>query len=387
MDGPSVNLGSATPPATDLACGRDALRSSEEASVRKTARRRRRAGSATPTIADVAELANVSTATVSRVLAGNYPVAVETQERVQAAIAELDYSANPHARGLSGGSPAPVAVLLRDITGPSFTSLVRGVEKQSAKHGRLCIIGTTDASAEAEAAQVELMRGQRVAALILLGGVPDMEEYRDRMARYARLLASHGGSLVLCGRPPLPHPEPNVIEIAYDNTAATYELGRRLLENGHREILAVAGALDSTTAQARLAGYQRAVAEVPEARLHVRWAGFEREACRVAVSAAIEDGTRFTAVVTGSDIAATGALAALREHGLSCPVDVSVTGFDDIPLAEDLSPTLTTVHVPYEEMGRLAVELALSEVEGPRRELLPVETRWRASTAAAPEVS
>lgn len=349
------------------------------------ARRRRRAGLAAPTIADVAGLAGVSTATVSRVLAGNYPVADDTRERVEAAVTELDYTANAHARGLSGGVLAPVAVLLRDITGPSFTALIRGVEKESAKHGRLCIIGTTDASAETEAAQVDLMRGQRVAALILLGGVPDLEEYRAQMTRYSRLLATHGGRLVLCGRPPLDGADENIIEIFYDNAAATYQLGRGLLAMGHREILAVVGAADSTTARARLAGYERAVAETPDARLHIRWGGFEREPCRQAVDQALSEGMQFTAVVTGSDIAATGALAALRDHGLRCPDDVSVTGFDDVPLAEDLNPTLTTAHVPYEEMGRLAIDLALRDPDpNLRRRELPIALTWRESTAPPP---
>lgn len=349
-------------------------------------RRRRRNESGAATIGDVAQAAGVSTATVSRVLAGNYPVAEDTRARVTQAVEDLAYSASSYARGLSGGGNGPIGVLLRDITGASFTSLAQGAQHEAAERGRLCLIGTTGGDAASEAAQFELMRSQRAAVLVLVGGARDLEEFRRDTTRYATLFATHGGRVVLCGRPPL-DTDAGVIEIGYDHQIATYEMGLRLLELGHRSFLAIPGAPDSTTAVARLEGYQRAVAKYPDAELTVNWtADFNKERARVATRAALAEGAHFTAILAGTDVMATGVLQALRELGLRCPLDVSVTGFDGIPLTEDTTPTLTTAAVPYDEMGHLAVRLALDNVGSaiPPRTVLPVPIMWRESTGPAP---
>src|SRR4051795_50823 len=116
--------------------------------------RRRRRGIPRATIRDVASAAGVSTATVSRVLAGNYPVAAGTRRRVLEAVENLDYTANVHARGLSGGAAGPIAVLLGDITGPSFAALAQGVEREARARGRLCLVGTTEKDPEREVALI-----------------------------------------------------------------------------------------------------------------------------------------------------------------------------------------------------------------------------------------
>lgn len=350
-----------------------------------TRRRRRTPAVRSATIRDVARVAGVSTATVSRVLAGNYPVAEETRRRVEQAVEELSYSASGYARGLSGGGLGPVGILLRSITGASFTSLAQGAQLEAAERGRLCLIGTTGGDPDSERAQLELMRSQRAAAVVLLGDARDLEEFRRDMALYATQFAAHGGRVVLCGRPPLGI-DADIIEIGYDHAAATFAMGTRLAELGHRDVLLVPGAPDSSTAVTRLDGYRRAFAEVPDARLEVRWTTlFDKAEARAAVTRAVADGVHFTAVACGTDDMALGALQALRTAGLRCPEDVSVTGFDGIPVTEDTTPTLTTALVPYDAMGRLAVELALENVgqPPPPRVVLPVPIAWRESTGPA----
>ncbi|MEU4160861.1 LacI family DNA-binding transcriptional regulator [Actinoplanes sp. NPDC026670] len=345
--------------------------------MKRTVRDKRGAGGPA-TIHDVANAAGVSIATVSRVLAGNYPVAEATRVRVLKAVTKLDYTANVHARRLLGVAPGPIAVLLGDITGPSFAALARGVEREAYNRERLCLIGTTDGDPERELALVETMRQQQAAAVILPGGAWDLDEYPQQMARYARSLRAVGGRIVLCGRPPLDEPAPNAISVRYDNEAGAAAVARVPLQAGHRRFLLLPGPAGLSTAEERLAGYRSALTG---AEVLVRRAEFHREAAREAVLAALDEHpTGFTAVLCGTDVMAAGALEGLRSRGLRCPEDVSVTGYDDIPGARDMNPALTTVRVPYEEMGALAVTLALAE-SAPATQLLETRVVIRDSVA------
>lgn len=337
------------------------------------------------TIHDVAQAAGVSIATVSRVLAGNYPVAEATRTRVLKAVDRLDYTANVHARHLLGVAPGPIAVLLGDITGPSFAALARGVEREAFAQGRLCLIGTTENDPQRELALMETMRQQQAAAVILPGGAWDLAEYPQQMARYARLLKAVGGRIVLCGRPPVDEPDSNAISIRYDNEDGAAAVARVPVEAGHRRFLLLPGPSGLSTAEERLAGFRRTLAEagIGGSDVLVRRAEFNRDAARDAVLAALDehpDG--FTVVLCGTDVMAAGVLEGLRSHSLRCPRDVSVTGYDDIPGARDMNPALTTVRVPYEEMGALAVTLALADADAPpATELLPTRVIVRDSVA------
>ncbi|MEY9834846.1 LacI family DNA-binding transcriptional regulator [Streptacidiphilus sp. EB103A] len=317
-------------------------------------------GSRRHTIRDVAARAGVSVATVSRVLAGNYPVAADTRARVVKAVQEMDYVVNAHARSLAGVGVETVAILIDNITGPSFAHIAEGVELEAAARGRLSLVCTTHGNPERELALVDLLRQQQAAAVILVGGAHDLDEYQVRMARFARSLDAAGSRLVLCGRPPL-RADTAATVVDYDNEGGAFAMTSHLLSAGHRRILALPGEEGLTTAVGRLAGYRRAlaahgVAEDPEL---VAWGPYTRRFGQRAIEEMLARGVEFTAVFAGTDIVASGVLEALREAGIDVPGDVSLAGYDDIPLAADLFPKLTTVHVPYEEMGRTAVRLAL----------------------------
>lgn len=319
------------------------------------------------TIHDVARDAGVSIATVSRVLAGNYPVAKETRRRVLAAVDALHYAANPNARRLRGAAPSPIAVLLGSITGPSFAALAQGVEHEARTRGRICLIGATGGDADLELEMVELMRRQQASAIILPGGYWRDTEHRERMEQYARLLASEGGRLVLCGNRRLQDHAEDAIVIRYDNEGGAERVAQRIVDAGHRRVLMLPGMRVSDTAAQRLDGFTRALTRGDIVDVLVRETPFDREPAKAAVLAVLDelspggDPPPFTAVLCGTDQMAAGVLEALRERGLRCPEDVSVTGFDDIPGARDLNPALTTVRVPYEEMGALAVQMALGD--------------------------
>jgi DNA-binding LacI/PurR family transcriptional regulator len=145
----------------------------------------------------------VSVASVSRVLSGNHPVSDELRRRVMKVVRDLDYVTNVHARSLAGGGTPTVAILLNNITGAASAHVAKGVEGAATLRGWLSLVGTTGDDPERELALVNLMRQQGVAAVVLLGGAYDYDEYQLRMARFARSLDAAGPHLVLVGRPPL----------------------------------------------------------------------------------------------------------------------------------------------------------------------------------------
>ncbi|MFF3848176.1 LacI family DNA-binding transcriptional regulator [Streptomyces sp. NPDC002328] len=327
-------------------------------------RRRAEAGQAVQdrpsTIRDVALKAGVSVATVSRTLAGNYPVSDETRARVMAAVETLHYVVNVHAKALSGRVAGPVALVVKDITGPSLAHVAAGVEQEAAERGRLSLVCATHDDPAREDDLVQLAREQHAAAVLLVGGVVPDEAYDRRMAGYARALDAAGSRLVLVGRP-APTPDLPVTVVDYDNRGSAYQAASHLLTSGHRRVLFLGGEAGLSSADQRRAGYRDALRA-----LGVEHAGelditgtYTRASGYVRTRDALRAGLEFTAVFAASDMVALGALAALREAGLGVPDDVSVAGFDDVPFARDLTPPLTTVRVPFEELGRTAVRMAL----------------------------
>lgn len=328
----------------------------EPASGTPTSGGRRRAGR--HTILDVAALAGVSPATVSRVLGGTYPVAAATRERVQGAIRTLDYVANGHARALHGTGTRVVSMLMEHISGPSFTLVAAGMEQEAARHDRLCMICTTQGDRDRESAVMGMLREQGAEAVILVGEAVDDESYQHRMAEYSRSLAAVGARLVLIGRPAV-RGDISAISVGYDNEAAAFDAVTHLLDAGHRRILFLGGRPGRNTSEARRAGYVRALrsADVEvDPRLQTDGV-FTRESGYEGTRGVLARRVPFTGVFASSDLAASGAYEALREAGLDIPADVSVIGFDDLQVALDLHPQLTTVHVPFEELGRTAVRL------------------------------
>ena len=313
------------------------------------------------TIRDVAAQAGVSVATVSRVLGGNYPVAARTRTKVLRAIEELDFVANAHARALSGSSSKLVAVVTSSMNAPFYADVASGVESYTSVEGRLCLYVSTDGDSQRELEVLGLMREQRAEAVILLGGVAMTEEYRDRMARYARGLADVGGRLVLCGRPAI-GPDVPAIVVEYENEGGAHAGTSHLISRGHRRIMLLGGIPGQTTGDGRIAGFRRAMADngipVDESLVLVGQFGrrFAYDQVRERLAAGPAD---FTAIFALDDILAAAAMHAVRDAGLRVPEDVSIMGYNDSELAMDLYPALTSVHIPVLELGRTAAKLAL----------------------------
>ncbi|GGS60485.1 LacI family transcriptional regulator [Streptomyces griseoviridis] len=339
-----------------------AVDSAAKTSKGKRGKSRRGAEDRPSTITDVAREAGVSVATVSRTLAGNYPVSEETRARVMAAVKSLHYVVNVHAKALSGRVAGPVALVIKDITGPSLAHVAAGVEQEAASLGRLSLVCATHDDSARENDLVQLMREQHAAAVVLVGSAAPDESYQRRMSEYARALDAAGSRLVLVGRP-APAPGLPVTVVDYDNRGGAFQATSHLLASGHRSVLFLGGEVGLNSPDERRAGYLDALrahgvalrAEALDTQgPYTRVSGYAR------TRDALRNGVEFTAVFAASDMVALGALAALREAGRSVPDDVSVVGFDDVPFATDLTPALTTIRVPYEELGRTAVRLALT---------------------------
>jgi LacI family transcriptional regulator len=320
-----------------------------------------------PTLKDVARRAGVSVPTVSRVITGDYPVALGTKRRVEKALRELDYVANTHARALRGHGAGTVAFILRDVRGEAFAQFAYGIEEEASRRGRLCLLCVSGGDPVRELRALNLMRQQGAEAVIIIGSVVDDEAYRRQMAEFARSLDQVGSRLVLCGRPPLGEGVP-VTVVEYENEAGAHAITSRLLAAGHRRVLLFGGDVAHTTSAQRFAGYRRALTDygVPYEEDLVVKAAFDRGDAYLRMRERLAAARDFTSVFALTDVVAAGALRALTEAGLEVPGDVSLVGYDDVPPATDLRPLLTTVHVPYEEMGRTAVRLALDRRGGGR---------------------
>ncbi|GAA1539496.1 LacI family DNA-binding transcriptional regulator [Streptomyces albidochromogenes] len=355
----------------------------------------------TVTLADVAARAQVSPATVSRVLNGNYPVAATTRERVLRAVDDLDYVLNGQASALAAATSDLVGILVNDIADPFFGIMAGAAQSQiggpeGAGAGRaggekLAIVCNTGGSPERELTYLTLLQRQRAAAVILTGGAIEDPEHSAAVAAKLGKLADGGARVVLCGRPPLEFPgggEAVAAALAFDNRGGARRLTEHLLTLGHRRIAYVAGPVERTTTRHRLEGHRDAMEAAGLGRTVVALTvhgPYDRRSGYDATLELLRREPALTAVVAANDTVALGACAALRELGRSIPDDVSVAGFDDLPFSADAMPALTTVRLPLHEAGARAGRLAMGREAAPAGGIatVPADLVVRGSTAAA----
>ena len=338
-------------------------------------------------ITDVARLAGVSTATVSRVVSdAPYAVSAETRERVLDAARTLDYVPNALARGLLKSHVPVVGVLVHDITDPYFAEVVRGVEDAAAPGGHLVITCSSDRIPERETSYVRLLRSMRAGTVIFAGSGLDDPDWNAEIGRHLAAMREFGAAVVHLS----PHAAGEA-DVGVDNAAGIATLVAALIELGHRRIAYLAGPTSLFVARQRLDGYRQGLVAAGLAlddRLVVPTT-FDREGGARGVDELLDRDVPFTAVVAGNDLLALGALTRLAERGIAVPHDVSVAGFDDISTAAMATPPLSTVRLPLHEIGRRGFEFAAQLLAGdePARVVLPSELVLRASTAVAPEVA
>lgn len=325
-------------------------------------------------IYDVARAADVSIATVSRVVNRKRGVAEPTRERVLAALQRLGYQPHALARGLAAQRSQALGLVITDILDPYFAEIVRGAQEEAEAAGYVILLGDSSVHAHREDLLVRRLTERRIDALIVAS---------SRTTRaYAQLVTSLDVP-VLCingQRQFFPH------SVQIDNRAGARLALQHLIGLGHRRIAHVAGPSGVPTRHERLAGYRAALAEAGiayEPRLVVSGSG-DLESSRDAAGALLALLDPPTAIFAYNDRSAIGCYQAIRDRGLRVVADVSVVGFDDIVMASWVDPPLTTVAQPRAEMGRLAVTLLLGMLRGkaaPAQVVVMPRLVERASTA------
>lgn len=333
----------------------------------------------TSTITDVARRARVSVATVSRVINGNYPVAEPTRARVVEAARDLGYVANAHARALIKSTSGTIGVILHDVSDPYFAEIVSGIQEVADRNDRLVLLCSSMRDPAREITYIELLRAERVDAVIIASGYVQDDRFLVALQEQARGLRAQGGRLIVCGAYPI-----RAQALVPDNAGGAFRITTHLLENGHRRIAHLTGPTSFSTTDERLSGYRGALSSFgvnldPEL---VVTGDFSRDGAYRSCIQLIDSGVGFSAIFAANDIMAIGALSALRDRGLQVPLDVSLVGFDDIPISRDLTPALTTVAIPMAQMGRRAMEIALdAQSELGLRESVPATLAIRDSVA------
>ena len=314
------------------------------------------------TIKEVSRLARVSTATVSRVLNGTSPVATPTRERVLAAIASLAYKPNALARGLATNRSGGIGITVNEVSSPYFGAFIFGVEQVAREAGIHLMVSSGFADAEHERSSIDFLLERRCDGLVV-----QVEGLADEVL--IDLVRNGPAPVVVFGR--------GIAEVEESCVVLNNELGgalatNYLLDHGHRRIGHISGPLSFPDARDRLHGYRRALeaAGVDYVERYVVESTFLEDGGAHAAARLLDRAPEVSAIFVANDQMAAGAMRTLRESGRDVPADVSVVGFDDVFLAQYLTPTLTTVRQPLVDMGRAAAHLLLGRLGHEGREVV-----------------
>ncbi|RNE56515.1 LacI family DNA-binding transcriptional regulator [Cryobacterium tepidiphilum] len=315
------------------------------------------------TLLDVAREAGVSLATASRALNGSdRKVNDSYRERVLAAAARLNYSPNLSAQAVAKGSTNTVALLVSDIADPYFSSIAAGVIRASDDAGLVVTIAVTGRDSARELELVRALRGQRPRIMILTGSRSADQDNEQALVDELTAFEANGGRVVMVSQGELPFDT-----VVLDNYEGARLLAHALVDRGYRRFAAIAATDALLTVKHRLGGFRQGLAERDLAITdeHVVRSEFTRDGGYAGAMELLDRGIdEVDCVFALNDVMAVGALSAFRAAGRVPGRDIAVAGFDDIPTVQDVSPALTTVHVPMEDVGELALSVAVSKRSG-----------------------
>jgi LacI family transcriptional regulator len=306
------------------------------------------------TIVDVAREADVSTATVSRVLNGTSGVSADRAERVRNAAARLGYVPCGSARALRRQQATVWAAIVPDIANPFFTALVRGIEDVARARNHRLVLCNSDEDLEREASYLDIVVAERMAGVVIAVA-------SNRDSSLAPLI-ERGVPTVAVDRRPAGS---RLDSVVVDNRSGAAEATAHLLAGGARRIGCITGPRRVNTSTERLDGYRDALAArgLGIDRSLIRRADFKEEGGYRATRSLFESGAAPDALFIANNPMAVGALRALRELGLTVPRDVALVAFDDSPWTTLTTPELSVVAQPAYEIGRVAAELLATSSE------------------------
>lgn len=317
------------------------------------------------TIREVAAVAGVSPSTVSRVLNGDPKVASELEARVRSAVARLGYRPNSQARSLRTRATTVLGLIISDIQNPFFTAMVRGVEDVASAAGFSVVLANSDEDLQKEQSYLEVAAAERMAGVVLSPAsatktrVDILAQRRIPVVTIDRRIATAA-----------------VDSVTVNNRDAARQTVTHLIEQGCRRIAMVGGPADVTSATDRRAGYEDALrqAGLPAApELFVR-GDFRAEGGRLAASRLLALRPVPDGLFVANNLMLVGAIAAMRDAGVSFPDEVAIAGFDDMSWA-GLAPPLTLVQQPTYDIGRMAAQILLRRIAGEEFDIQTVVLR------------
>jgi len=337
-------------------------------------------------ITEVAKQANVSITTVSRVMNdSSHPVNEETRQRVLQAAKELNYSPSALAQAMVSKDTKIIGVVVGDASDPYFAAIIRGVEDVARSYGYVVIICNSDRQPEIELRYLDVLDSYRVDGVIFAGSGLSDEAYIDNITPYIEHFESRGAAVITMGK----HYFPSIL-VSYDNYQAVKDATNHLINLGHSRIGYVSGPEVLTSFELRLEGYIDALNEhsinfEPDCYFQGDFSYASGEEAARAISAM---DNLPTAVLCANDWMAIGCLTGLKKSGIAIPENISVMGIGDIDVSHFIEPSLTTVRLPLQDMGAMAMDCLIQLRSGNLTEqdlpVLPHEIIIRNSTGIAP---
>ncbi|AWB44602.1 LacI family transcriptional regulator [Paenibacillus sp. CAA11] len=333
------------------------------------------------TIYDIAKEANVSVATVSRVLNDTAPVRASTREKVMAVIEKHQFQPNALARSLIKKETGTIAIILPDITNPFFPEVFWGAENEARDKGYTFFLCNTGGDHERESQYLSILREKRVDGMIFLGGRINLQNCPEEMAQELIELGRHLPIVLVNGN----LPRSGLHRIYTDEAKGAALAAEHLLELGHREFAFVGGLQKMATTMVKVRAIQKKLKEhgLELKKERILLGDFSIETGKQLMSQLLKQDTPPSAVVCVNDYTAIGAMKAAIEHGLSIPKDISIVGFDNTPLASAVIPELTTVSQNTYQLGKLAVDVLhdlINQNKTPKQVVLRPELIVRQST-------
>ncbi|MEI7374737.1 HTH-type transcriptional regulator GalR [Dickeya chrysanthemi] len=303
------------------------------------------------TIKDVARLAGVSVATVSRVINDSPKASEQARSAVLQAMQQLQYHPNANARALAQQSTETLGLVVSDVSDPFFGTMVKAVEQEAYRTGNFLLIGNGYHVAHKERQAIEQLIRHRCAALVVHAKMLPDEELAQLMEQIP--------GMVLINRI-LPGYEARCV--ALDNRYGAWLATRHLILQGHRQIGILCSNHTISDADDRLAGYRNALAEhnIALDEQLIAYGEPDESGGEEAMTTLLERGRPVTALTCYNDPMAAGALAVLSDNGIEVPRDMSLIGFDDVLLSRYLRPRLTTIRYPITAMATQAAQIALA---------------------------
>jgi LacI family transcriptional regulator/LacI family repressor for deo operon, udp, cdd, tsx, nupC, and nupG len=311
-------------------------------------------------IEDIAEAADVSIATVSRVLNKSTKVREETAQRVLAAAKDLNYRPDRVARRMrvKGADSLALGLIITDVGNPFYSDLVRGVEDVAYKHKQAVMICNTDENPEKEKFYIDSMLAEKVSGLIIAPSKGNVAYFKE--------LKDNNYPLVCVDR----HPDGlNIDTVTIDNEKGAWLAVKRLIDLGHTRIGIVNGIKGVTTTEGRFAGYKKALkqAGLPLEDSLISFENYKESGGRDAMRKFLALDNPPTAVFSTNNLMTLGCFEELHEQNIKIPDEIAIIGFDDMPWSIALSPPLTAVKQPGYELGMNAAELLLKRLNHPDR--------------------